>query len=69
MDYLIAAGHRVLPVEVKAGASGTLKSLRSFLDSHPNSPLGVRLFGGAASREASILHLPLYAAGTLWSIQ
>lgn len=69
VDYLIAAGSRILPIEVKAGASGTLKSLRIFLDSHPRSPAGVRLYGGKPLREGPIMHLPLYSAGTLWGLR
>lgn len=36
-----------------------------FLTSHPRSPLGVRLHGGPHLREGRLLHLPLYAAGSL----
>jgi len=66
VDYLIASGPYPLPIEVKSGASGTLKSLRLFLDSHPQCPRGVRLYGGEPLREDKIAHLPLYAAGCLW---
>ena len=65
VDYLVSSGRHVLPIEVKSGASGTLKSLRIFLASHPGSPVGVRLYGGGAMREESIWHLPLYSAGIL----
>ena len=65
VDYLLASGSQVVPIEVKAGASGSLKSLRSFLASHPHSPLGVRLYGGTTQTEDRLLHLPLYAAGAL----
>jgi predicted AAA+ superfamily ATPase len=65
VDFLIASGPKVLPIEIKSGSSGTLKSLNLFLDSHHQSPLGVRLYGGPHLRENRILHLPLYAAGTL----
>jgi hypothetical protein len=65
VDYLVALGSKVVPVEVKSGATGRLKSLRSFLSSHPRSPVGVRLHAGAPLREADILHLPLYAVGAM----
>ena len=65
MDFLIASGSKVLPIEIKAGSSGTLKSLKLFLDSHRQSPLGIRLYSGGHLREERILHLPLYAAGSL----
>lgn len=66
VDYLVAAGSRVVPIEVKSGASGSLKSLRLFLDSHPNSPFGVRLHGGNALVEDRVVHMPLYAAGSVY---
>jgi hypothetical protein len=65
VDYLLAVGSQVIPIEVKAGAAGSLKSLRSFLASHPHSPLGVRLYGGTTHAEERVLHLPLYAAGAV----
>ena len=65
VDFLLSIGATVLPVEIKSGASGSLKSLHLFLDSHPRSPLGVRLHGGPHLREGRLLHLPLYAAGSL----
>lgn len=72
VDYLMPSGRFVLPIEVKSGASGTLRSLRIFLASHAESPMGVRLYGGEAFQEMTketppkmIWHLPLYAAGVL----
>lgn len=65
VDFLIASGSKVLPIEIKAGSSGTLKSLNLFLDSHRQSPLGIRLYSGPHLRDDRILHLPLYAAGSL----
>lgn len=65
VDFLIPCGSKVLPIEIKSGSSGTLKSLHLFLDSHRQSPLGVRLYNGPHLREDRIQHLPLYAAGTL----
>jgi len=42
VDYLIAEGQNVVPLEVKAGKTGTLKSLHSFLREKQRT-LGVRL--------------------------
>jgi len=41
VDYVIAAGRRILPVEVKSGTSGSLKSLQQFAFSK-NSKLAIR---------------------------
>ncbi len=66
IDYIITRGSKVLPIEVKAGASGRLKSMRIFLDSHGNSPKGVRFYDGKPwDEEGRIEHLPLYSVGSL----
>jgi hypothetical protein len=31
LDYLISVGPKIIPIEVKAGKTGTLKSLQSFM--------------------------------------
>jgi len=41
VDYVIQAGSRVVPVEVKAGASGSLRSLHQFAAAH-EAPLALR---------------------------
>ena len=41
MDYLIVHEDKVVPVEIKAGATGTLKSLQVFVV-EKNSPVAIR---------------------------
>ncbi|MDD5672688.1 MAG: AAA family ATPase [Chitinivibrionales bacterium] len=41
VDYVIQAGSHVVPVEVKAGATGSLRSLHQFVAAY-NTPLAVR---------------------------
>jgi hypothetical protein len=41
VDYVIASGRRILPVEVKSGTSGSLKSLQQFAFSK-KSKLAIR---------------------------
>ncbi|OGV67579.1 MAG: hypothetical protein A3K19_13540 [Lentisphaerae bacterium RIFOXYB12_FULL_65_16] len=62
VDFLVPAGSRVLPIEVKSGATGSLKSLHSFLDSHPASPRGLRLYTATPMSTDRVMHLPLYMA-------
>jgi uncharacterized protein len=64
VDYLLSAGSKVLPLEVKAGKSGTLKSLHLFLSKY-GTPLGVRVSQHNRSLENSLLSVPLYAMHTL----
>ena len=73
MDYVISAGADVLPIEVKAGAGGTLRSVFQFLQ-EKRRERAVRLYlgqpgeetlrlPGAPDRTVRVLSLPLYLAG------
>lgn len=75
VDYVIAEGSNIVPIEVKAGKSGTLKSLHLFLREKQSS-LGVRFNSdGPSFLETktvlpagdnipySLLSLPLYMVG------
>lgn len=75
VDYVLAEGPRVIPVEVKAGSTGTLKSLHAFV-SEKRSPLAVRFNSDMPSlmeagttlsslprRRFRLLSLPLYMVG------
>ncbi len=60
VDYLIDIDNIPVPVEVKAGATGSLKSMRLFLDSYPETPVGVRYSMNELSCCDQILSIPLY---------
>jgi len=60
VDYIISIGSHPIPVEVKAGKRGTLKSMRVFLDKHPDCPLGIRYSTHELSYYEKILSIPLY---------
>lgn len=57
VDYLVEAGGHVMPVEVKAGATGRLRSLHQYL-SRAETQAGVRLHGGPLSDERHKVALP-----------
>ena len=42
VDYVTQVRSDIVPVEVKAGTRGAMRSLRMFLESHRSSPYGVR---------------------------
>jgi uncharacterized protein len=63
VDYLVPLADRVFPVEVKSGKTGKLKSLRLFLDEHPESPFGIRFSPHELSWHNDVLSIPLYMAG------
>ena len=73
VDFVVSVGDAIFPVEVKAGRSGTLKSLRELVlrkgfgkafrfDLNPSSRQRVALAGEGVSREYDLISLPLYAA-------
>lgn len=64
VDYLWQKGKYILPVEVKAGKTGTLKSLRLYL-SEKNAPFGIRFSLHPLSYTDSVLSIPLYAIEAL----
>lgn len=77
LDYLIQSQGRIIPVEVKAGSTGRLKSLQTFIQ-EKGAPVGVRFNSGLPSvcetrtavagkepRPFTLLSLPLYLAEQL----
>jgi uncharacterized protein len=71
VDYLINVDGNLVPIEVKSGATGTLKSLHSFMELAPHD-LAVRFYGGpikwddlktANGKKFTLLNLPFYLAG------
>ena len=62
IDFLIAIGSQMVPIEVKAGATGSLRSLRIFLE-EKNISLGVRISKSPLSlggEKLDILSVPFY---------
>ncbi|MCP4749877.1 MAG: ATP-binding protein [Proteobacteria bacterium] len=64
VDYLWQRGEKILPIEVKAGKTGTLRSLRVFLN-EKSPPLGIRFSLNPLSFIDSVLSIPLYAVEAL----
>ncbi len=62
IDYLSIIKEKVIPIEVKAGKGSTLRSLHSFLSSHPKSPYGIKISLAGRNRFENIFSIPLYAA-------
>jgi predicted AAA+ superfamily ATPase len=61
VDYVVAVDSLILPVEVKAGKTGTLKSLKLFIEEKKSS-FGVRFSQANLSLHDKVLTLPLYMA-------
>lgn len=60
VDYLYQHGGQIIPIEVKSGATGTLRSLRLFLKENGAS-LGVRFSMHSLSFHENVLSIPLFA--------
>lgn len=59
VDFVFPFQGRVIPIEVKSGTTGTLRSLRLFMNER-NSPFGVRISQHPLSFSDGILSVPLY---------
>ncbi len=60
VDYLVHFKGKIFPVEVKAGATGSLKSMKLFLDKYPDTHFGIRYSLHELSFHDRILSIPLY---------
>jgi predicted AAA+ superfamily ATPase len=59
IDYLINVDEKILPIEVKSGSTGTLRSLKIFME-EKKSALGIRIAEKEFSIEKNLLNLPFY---------
>ena len=60
VDYIVQKGQQIVPVEIKSGKSGSMQSLRLFMQ-EKRSAFGVRFSLENYSKYENILALPLYA--------
>lgn len=65
VDYLLQKDGKIIPIEVKAGAGSTLKSMHSFLQTHQDSPYGIRFSTQQYSVYERVYSYPLYAVGNI----
>lgn len=73
VDYVIAHDGKLLPIEVKSGKEGKLKSLHLFMDESPNK-IAIRFYAGELSvtevttqtgKKYHLLNLPYYLVSQL----
>lgn len=65
IDYLIQRKNQIIPIEVKSGAAGKLKSLKIFLDDHQNLACGIRFSSLNYETTNTIQNLPLYSVARI----
>jgi predicted AAA+ superfamily ATPase len=64
IDYVVAVDSQIFPVEVKAGATGRLRSLQQFIN-EKKSPFGIRISQNTLALQNRVLSIPLYLISEL----
>lgn len=60
VDFVTLKDQKIVPIEVKAGTTGHLRSMHAFLDSHSNSNYGLKIAENLFSQHDNIIEIPLY---------
>lgn len=61
IDYVIQIKSNIVPIEVKSGTTGGLKSLAEYLKAHPSTHYSIRFSGHNYSMHNNMFSYPLYA--------
>jgi predicted AAA+ superfamily ATPase len=64
VDYVLPLGRHVIPIEVKAGPAGKLRSINVFL-AEKKSPFGIRICSSTPRKSHPIVSLPFYLVSQL----
>lgn len=73
LDFIISYKSKIIPIEVKSGETGTLRSLHYYMN-NTDTPLAIRLYAGkilkqeveiANSKLYQLLNLPYFLAGKI----
>ena len=64
VDYLIVLDGKITPIEVKSGATGSMKSLRLFMDSK-KAPIGLKISPYPYSLHDGVQSIPFYGIENL----
>lgn len=60
VDFVFLRDHNIIPVEVKSGKKGRLRSLQVFLESHPNIGSGLKISEAYYHQLDEIQGIPLF---------
>ncbi len=64
VDYVLPLGSHIIPIEVKAGPTGKLRSIYVFLE-EKKSPFGIRICSSPPKKSSPINTLPFYLVSQL----
>ena len=68
VDFVVMKEGSIIPVEVKSTRKGRMQSMQLFLDSHENSPYGLKVSEGEFSMHDGLKEIPLYAIESWLSV-
>lgn len=60
VDFIAVKNKNIVPMEVKSGVKGGMKSLHLFLETHPKSKYGIKVSEGQFSKHGKLEEIPLY---------
>ena len=60
VDFVFLKQNKIIPAEVKAGSKGQLRSLQIFLETHPNSPYGLKISEAEFNLNPTLQAIPFY---------
>ncbi|OGB83103.1 hypothetical protein A3F66_05165 [candidate division TM6 bacterium RIFCSPHIGHO2_12_FULL_32_22] len=66
VDYVLQYQRNIIPIEVKSGKGSTLKSMQLFLETHKETPYGIRFSSQNYSIYEKIHSYPLYAIAKIF---
>lgn len=61
VDFLAIKNSKLIPIEVKSGKKGHLKSMHAYLAAHPSAAYGLKISESGFAQHGSIHEIPLYA--------
>ncbi len=61
VDYILQIGQDIIPVEVKSGTTGRLRSMHEYLEHHRHTPYAIRFSSQNYSAHEQLYSYPLYA--------
>ncbi len=64
VDYILPLGPHIVPIEVKAGSTGKLRSIHVFLE-EKKSPFGIRICSSSPKKSHPIITIPFYLISQL----
>ncbi len=66
VDFIFKLDEQAIPVEVKSGSSGKMRSLQSFMQSHPHIQSALKISEEFYDQDGWLKQIPLYGISGLF---